>query len=108
MDESKKRNYIQKQFKKQIDQGQKLKKEYSYYMGDVTNNEKKPELIDKPMYEELNKIPVRDQLEMINQQIDFNKKEEINNPNIGKPLTEEEKKQIMLHKLFRSKGERSV
>ena len=94
---------LSKQFSEELHEGSELKNEYKKEMGDVTENPPGSALIEKPMYEELNKVPKLEQLEMIKKQIDANKEEEKQDPSVGTPESEEEKKKRLMLKMLGGK-----
>jgi len=90
-----------KQFGSELRKGQVEKKKHAEVLGDVMRHEAKASLVDKPMYEELNKIPPLEQLDMMRKSIDSQ-----GAPEDFKEETEEERKRRMLENMFSAKGQR--
>jgi hypothetical protein len=82
-------------------QGQAEKAKFISNIGVLPNsNPYKMSLTDKPIYQELNKIPYEQQVEMVNKQRMLDNLRLEQNPNLGLPKTEEEKRQEYLQQIY--------
>lgn len=91
----------QRQFQGDLDEGQKLKAQHAAELGDVMRHEKKPNLMDKPMYQELNKLSPLEKLDMMRKSMDAEGPQKE-----FKEETEEERKRRMLENMFSVKGQK--